>query len=169
MWNARPIAEAIAIRGNRFLAVGTNKEVLQTADSRTKKIDLDGRTVLPGLIDSHTHPIMAALGERDEALPVMNSIADIQAYIRHRAAGSPPDKVILVPKVYSPRLKEHRYPTRYELDAAAADRLVIVDNGYASVVNSRLLEKIGITRDTPQPSNGKIIKDEKGEPTGLMT
>ena len=89
----------------------------------------------------------------------MNSIADIQAYIRRRAAAGAPDKVILVPKIYSPRLKEHRYPTRYELDAAAADTPVIVDNGYASVVNSRLLEKIGITRNTPQPPNGKIIKD----------
>jgi len=168
MWDAHPIVEAVAIRGNRFLAVGSNREVLQTADSRTKKIDLRGRTVLPGLIDSHTHPITAALSERAGPLPVMNSIADIQAFIRRRAAGSPPDKVILVPKVYSPRLKEHRYPTRYELDAAAADRLVIVDNGYASVANSRLLEKIGVTRRTPQPPNGKIIKDEKGEPTGLI-
>src|SRR5262249_4732438 len=148
----------VAIRGNRFLAVGSNWEVLQTADSRTKKIDLRGRTVLPGLIDSHTHPITAALSERAELLPVMNSIADIQAYIRRRARVRPPDKIILGPKVHPPRLKEHRYPTRHELDAAAADRLVIVDNGYASVANSRLLEKIGITRQTPQPPNGKIIK-----------
>jgi predicted amidohydrolase YtcJ len=168
MWAAHPVVEAVAIRGNHFLAVGSNQEVLQTADSRTRKIDLRGRTVLPGLIDSHTHPITAALSERAEPLPVMNSIADIQAYIRRRARVSPPDKVILVPKVYSPRLKERRYPTRYELDAAAADRLVIVDNGYASVANSRLLEKTGITRQTPQPPNGKIIKDEKGEPTGLI-
>ena len=58
--DARPIAEAVAIRGNHFLAVGSNQEVLRTADARTKKIDLRGRTVLPGLIDSHTHPIMAA-------------------------------------------------------------------------------------------------------------
>jgi predicted amidohydrolase YtcJ len=168
MGAARPIVEAVAIRGNRFIAVGSNQEVLQTADARTKKVDLRGRTVLPGLIDSHTHPIMAALSEREEPLPVMNSIADLQAYIRRRAADSPPDKVIFIPKVFSPRLKEHRYPTRYELDAAASDRPVIADNGYAGVVNSFLLKKLNITRDTPQPANGKIIKDEKGEPTGLI-
>lgn len=168
MWEAHPIVEAVAIRGDRFLAVGTSAEVLRTASARTKKIDLRGRAVLPGLIDSHTHPISAALSEWDETLPPFNSIADIQAYIRRRAARSPKDRVILVPKVFSPRLKERRYPTRYELDAAASDRPVIADNGYAGVVNSFLLDKLKINRDTPQPANGKIIKDDKGEPTGLI-
>jgi len=168
MWDAQPFAEAVAIRGNRFLKVGSNAEVLKTAGSRTKKVDLGGRTVLPGLIDSHTHPISAALSERDELLPAFNSIADVQAYIRQRAALAPKDQAILVPKVFSPRLKERRYPTRYELDAAASDRPVIADNGYAGVVNSFLLDKLKINRDTPQPANGKIIKDGKGEPTGLV-
>jgi len=168
MWEARPTAEAVAIRGGRFLKVGSNAEVLQTAGAETKKIDLGGRTVLPGLIDSHTHPISAALSERDGPLPAFNSIADVQAYIRQRAARTPKDQVILVPKVFSPRLKERRYPTRYELDAAASDRPVIADNGYAGVVNSFLLDKLKINRDTPQPANGKIIKDDKGEPTGLI-
>jgi predicted amidohydrolase YtcJ len=168
MWDARPDAEAVAIRGSRFLKVGTNAEVLKTAGPETKKIDLGGRTVLPGLIDSHTHPISAALSERNGPLPAFNSIADIQAYIRERAARSPKDRVIIVPKVYSPRLKERRYPTRYELDAAAPGRLVIADNGYAGVVNSLLLARLKINRDTPQPANGKIIKDDKGEPTGLI-
>ncbi len=168
LWEAHPIVEAVAIRGSRFLAAGTNREVLRTAGARTKKIDLHGRTVLPGLIDSHTHPISAALSEWDAALPAFNSIADIQGYIRERAARLPKDRVILVPKVFAPRLKERRYPTRYELDAAASDRPVIADNGYAGVVNSLLLAKLKIDRDTPQPANGKIIKDDKGEPTGLI-
>jgi predicted amidohydrolase YtcJ len=168
MWEARPTADAVAIRGNRFLEVGSNAEVMQTAGSQTKKIDLGGRTVLPGLIDSHTHPIGAALSERDGLLPGFNSIADIQAYIRRRATRLPKNQVILVPKVFAPRLKERRYPTRYELDAAASDRPVIADNGYAGVVNSYLLEKLKINRDTSQPANGKIIRDDKGEPTGLI-
>ncbi len=86
MWDARPVAEAVAIRGNRFLRVGSNREVLQTAGPATTKIDLRGRTALPGLIDSHAHPISAALAEREETLPAMNSIADIQSYIRRQAA-----------------------------------------------------------------------------------
>src|SRR4029079_5356617 len=93
---------------------------------------------------------------------------DLQAYIRQRAAHTAADKAIFIPKVYSTRLREHRYPTRYELAAACADRPVLADNGYAGVVNSLLLGKLGINRDTPQPPNGKIIKDGKGEPTGLI-
>jgi predicted amidohydrolase YtcJ len=168
MWDAQPSAEAVAIRGARFLKVGSNAEVLKTAGAGTKKIDLGGRTALPGLIDSHTHPISAALSERDGPLPSFNSIPDIQAYIRQRAALLPKDRAILVPKVFAPRLKERRYPTRYELDAAASDRPVIADNGYAAVVNSLLLAKLKIDRETPQPANGKIIKDDEGEPTGLI-
>src|SRR5262245_18499458 len=168
MWEAHPVVEAVAIRGQSFLAVGKKRQVLSAADAHTKKIDLRGRTVTPGLIDSHTHPISAALSERDGPLPEFNSITDIQAYIRQLAARLPKDQVILVPKVYAPRLKERRYPTRSELDAAASDRPVIADNGYAGVVNTFLLDKLKINRDTPQPANGKIIKDEKGEPTGLI-
>jgi predicted amidohydrolase YtcJ len=168
LWDSQPICEAVAIRGNRFLAVGSNADVLQTAGPQTKKVDLRGRTVLPGLIDSHTHPISAALSELDSPLPPFNSIADIQDYIRQQAARSRKDQVILVPKVFAPRLRELRYPTRYELDQAASDRPVLADNGYAGVVNSFLLDRLKITRDTAQPANGKIIKDSKGEPTGLI-
>lgn len=168
MWDARPVAEALAIRGNRFLAVGTNQEVLAAAGPSTKKVDLRGRTVVPGLIDSHTHPSGAALSEQDGPVPVMNSIAEVQEYIRQQAARLPADRLIFVPKVYATRLKERRYPTRYDLDAATSGRPVMADNGYASVLNSFLLAKLGITRDTPEPSNGKIIKDERGEPTGLI-
>src|SRR5262245_42132849 len=166
--DAQPLAAAVAIRGHRFLKTGSNAEVMQTAGPETRKVDLEGRTALPGLIDSHTHPISAALSEWDEPLPAFNSISDIQLWIRKRAENLPKDRLIIVPKVYSPRLKERRYPTRYELDAAASDRPVLADNGYAGVVNSFLLNKLKINRDTPQPGDGKIIKDDKGEPTGLI-
>jgi len=168
MWEGRPLAQALAIRGNRFLAVGSNQEVLAKAGHMTRRVDLGGRCVVPGLIDSHTHPSGAALSEQEGPVPVMNTIAEIQAYIRKQAAKLPAERLIFVPKVYATRLRERRYPTRYELDEAAPDRLVMADNGYASVLNSRLLAKVGITRDTPQPPNGKIIKDARGEPTGLI-
>ncbi|HEU0142261.1 MAG TPA: amidohydrolase [Bryobacteraceae bacterium] len=168
LWEAKPRAEAVAVRGGRFLAVGSNEDVLKTAGADTKKVDLKGAPVLPGIIETHTHPISAALAEKDGPVPVMHSIPEIQEYIRTQAATVAADKLIFVPKVYSTRLKERRYPDRYELDAAAPGRLAMADNGYASVLNSALLKKLGITRDTPQPSNGKIIKDAKGEPTGLV-
>jgi predicted amidohydrolase YtcJ len=164
----RPAAEAVAIRGDRFVAVGSTADVRRLAGPSTREFDLGGRTVVPGLIDSHTHPISAALSEQAAPVPVMTSIADLVAYVGKLAASTPPDGVIFVPKVYSTRMKERRYPNRYELDEVAPDRVALTDNGYASVLNSTALRKLGITRDTPQPANGKIIKDAKGEPTGLI-
>ncbi|MSV30489.1 MAG: amidohydrolase [Bryobacterales bacterium] len=168
MWESHPVVQSVAIRGNRFLAAGSNEEVRKTAAAGSTFVDLKGRTVLPGLIDSHTHPISSALSEQDGPVPVMHSIPEIQAYIRKLAATTPPDRPIFVPKIYSTRLPERRYPTRQELDTAAPGRVVIADNGYASVLSSSALAKLGITRSTPQPSNGKLMKDKDGEPTGLI-
>ncbi len=162
------VAQAVAIRGNRFLAVGSDSEVMKTAGPATRKIDLHGRSVLPGMIESHMHPVMAALSEKDGPVPALRSIADVQAYIRSQAAKLPADQLIFVPKVYPSRLQEHRYPTRYDIDAAAPGRAAMCDNGYASVLNSTLLQQAGITRGTPQPADGKIIQDAQGEPTGLI-
>ena len=167
-WTTHPVAEAVAIRGDKFVAVGSNAEVRKLAGPETRQVDLKGRNVLPGLEDSHTHPIMAALSEQDGPVPVMHSVPDIQAYIRKRAAELPEDRLIFVPKVYATRLKERRYPTRAELDAAAPGRVVVADNGYASVLSTAAMAKLGITRDTPPPANGKLIRDAKGEPTGLV-
>ena len=164
----QPAAQALAIRGDRFITVGTNAVVLKTAGPQTRKIDLGGKSVVPGIIESHVHPISAAVSEIDGPVPVFESIAEIQNYLRAQDSRLPPGDLIFVPKIYSTRLTDRRYPTRYELDTAAPRREAMVDNGYASVLNSALLKKVGITRDTPQPSNGRIVKDQNGEPTGLV-
>ena len=166
--NSQPVAQAVAIRGNRFIAVGTDDAVLKTRGPATAVINLNGRTVLPGLIESHGHPVGAALAEQDGPVPTLASIPEIQAYIRQQAKSVPRDRLIFVPKVYASRLKERRYPTRQELDVAAPGHPAMCDNGYASVLNSVLLAEARIGRDTPQPKNGKIIKDASGEPTGLV-
>src|SRR5262249_33105427 len=138
-------AQAVAIRNDRFTAVGGNDEVLKIAGPQTRKIDLGGKCIVPGIIESHVHPIGAALSEIDGPVPLLHSIPEIQAYVRQQAAKLPPDRLIFVPKVYSTRLKERRYPTRYEIDAAAPNREAMLDNGYASVLNSALLRKAAIT------------------------
>lgn len=160
--------QAVAIRGERFSAIGTDADVLKTAGPRTQKIDLAGKCVVPGIIESHVHPIGAALAEIDGPVPLLHSIPEIQSYVRSQAAKTSPERLIFVPKVYATRLKERRYPTRAELDDAAPQREVMVDNGYASVLDSKLLEKLGITKDTPQPANGRIAKDATGQPNGLI-
>ncbi|HTS61664.1 MAG TPA: amidohydrolase [Candidatus Acidoferrales bacterium] len=165
---SRPSAQAIAIRGDRFAAIGGNDEVLKTAGPQTRKVDLAGKCIVPGIIESHVHPIGAALSEIDGPVPLLHSIPEIQAYVREQASKLPVGRLIFVPKVYSTRLKERRYPNRYEVDAAAPGREAMLDNGYAAVLNSTLLRKAGITRDTPQPANGRIERDAQGEPTGLI-
>ena len=165
---ARPIAEAFVVDGNRFGAVGAARALLQSASPGAVKVDLRRRTVVPGLNDSHTHPVGAGLAEADGEVPVMGSIADVKAYVKKLAASTPPAKLIFVPKVYSTRLAERRYPTRRELDEVSGDREAMTDNSYASVLNSKLLARLNITRDTPPPANGKIIKDAGGELTGLI-
>ena len=101
-------------------------------------------------------------------MPVLHSIKEVKDYIRTQAGRLAPDRMIFVPKVYSTRLIDHRYPTRYELDESAPAREAMIDNGYASVLNSVLLKRLGINRDSPQPLNGRLVKDENGEPTGLI-
>src|SRR5947208_2782649 len=168
MWQTHPVVQAFAIRGNRFLRMGSNDDVMRAAGPRTQKVDLRGHCVTPGLIDSHVHPIIAAMPEKAGPVPVIHSIGDIQAYIRMQVKSSPSERIIFVPKVYATRLQERRYPTRYDLDKAAGDRPAVADNGYAAVLDSALLTRMAITRETPQPADGKIIKDDRGEPTGLI-
>lgn len=168
MWDQHPTVQAVAIKDDRFLAVGNDSNVLKTAGPATKKIDLNGKCVVPGLIEGHVHPITAALSEADGSVPVFHSIPEIQAYIREQAKKLAPGQIILVPKIYSTRLAEHRYPTRQEIDEAAGDREAAVDNGYASVLDSALLKRVGISRNTPQPANGRIVEDQNGQPTGLI-
>ena len=168
MSSAHPDAQAAAIRGDRFTAVGSDADVLKTAGPGTRKIDLGGRCVVPGIIESHVHPIGAALSEIDGPVPLVHSIAELKDYIQTQDKKLPPGRIIFIPKVYSTRLSDHRYPNRYELDEAAPHREVVADNGYAAVLNSAVLKRLGITRDTPQPNNGRIQKDDKGEPTGLI-
>jgi predicted amidohydrolase YtcJ len=120
------------------------------------------------LQDSHTHPITSALSEQAGAVPAMTKIADVLAYVTQLASAAPADRVILVPKIYATRMAEHRYPTRKELDQAAPKHIAITDNGYAASLNSLALVKLGIDRNTPQPANGRILKDDTGEPTGLI-
>lgn len=169
MWSQAPVAEAVSIANGRFLAVGSNQQVERSAGPETRKIDLGGKSVVPGLIDSHVHPISAALAERDEEIPVMRSFADIRAHVEKAVRSTPAGKLVFVPKVYSTRLAERRYPTRWEMDEYCGAHRVMLDNGYASQLNSAALEAAGISRATPEPDNGKIIRDPKtGEPTGLI-
>ncbi len=165
MWEERPVVESMTVASGRVLDVGTTQIVGRKTGPRTRQVNLQGRTVLPGLIDSHVHPIKAALAEADGEIPVLRSFEAVRRHIEAQPAG---EGLIFVPKVYSTRLRERRYPDRWEIDEYASDRPVLLDNGYAAVLNSAALELAGVSADTPDPANGKLVRNDAGEPTGLI-
>jgi len=162
------IQQAVAIRGGRIVAVGSNDQVLRAERGpATTVLDLRGATVLPGLFDSHVHPLEAALSEFRAPLPVLDSYAAIQGYVRSQAARTPKGEWIVVPRTFPTRLHELRMPTRELLDVDR-EHPVLFDASYVVVVNSLGLKLSGITRDTPNPPRGEIVKDRAGEPNGIL-
>ena len=165
MWAERPVVESMTVSSGRVLDVGTTQIVGRKTGPRTRQVNLQGKTVLPGLIDSHVHPIKAALAEADGEIPVLRSFEAVRRHIEAQPAG---EGLIFVPKVYSTRLRERRYPDRWQIDEYAGDRPVMLDNGYAAVLNSAALELAGVSADTPDPTNGKLVRNGAGKPTGLI-
>jgi predicted amidohydrolase YtcJ len=161
-------AAALAVRDGRFIAVGSNEDARQYIGRNTRVIDGRGRTVVPGLIDTHVHALDVAAAEAAQPFRSLPSIGALQAWIRGEVERQPHDAWIWTPRVYPTRLSEHRFPTRQELDAAAPDHPVAVDGAYAFVLNSAALRTAAITRNSPDPSGGAIVKAAAGEPTGLL-
>jgi predicted amidohydrolase YtcJ len=163
------IHEAIAIRGSEIVRVGKSAEVLALRGEDTEVVDLGGKMVLPGLIDSHTHPNSAAMHEFDHPIPDMESIADVTAYVRERAKVLGPGKWIVIRQVFITRLREQRYPTRAELDEAAPENPVLFSTGPDASVNLLALKVSGIDKDFKISGAGQIERDPAtGEPTGIL-
>lgn len=161
-------AQALAVRDGRFVAVGSNEEARRHAGATTRVIDGRGRTVIPGLIDTHVHALSVADEEVTQPFRNLQSIGALQEWIRAEAHRRPPGTWIWTPRTYPTRLREHRFPTRKELDDAAPQHPVAVDGAYALSLNSAALRAAGITRDSANPPGGAIAKDASGEPTGLL-
>ena len=127
-----------------------------------------GRTVIPGLIDSHVHALGVAAAEAARPFQNLRSIGELQDWIRAEAERVPPGTWIWTPRVYPTRLRERRFPTRQELDEAAPHHPVAVDGAYAFSLNTAALQAAGVTRASADPPGGAIVKDARGEPTGLL-
>ncbi|MCI0459211.1 MAG: amidohydrolase [Gemmataceae bacterium] len=163
------IVQALAIRDGRLIALGTDKEVLKLRGPKTRVIDARGHTVMPGLYDSHVHPLGAATSELTEPLPNLKSLKDVFAYIRKKTKERKEGEWIVLRYAFPTRLKEARFPTKAELDEAAPKHPVLYHAGPAGMANSMALKVSGVTKDTPNPRNGVIVKDPRtGEPTGML-
>ena len=165
------IHQAMAIHGEKILQVGSNAAILKLKGKATRLVDLQGKLVLPGFIDSHVHPTGAAMTEFDHPIPEMETIADVLAYIRGRARVLPEGTWIVLSQVFITRLKEQRYPTRTELDEAAPRHPVLYSTGPDASVNTLALKLSKIDKDFKVTDGGAgyIEKDPKtGEPTGIL-
>ncbi|MBN2335950.1 amidohydrolase family protein, partial [Candidatus Bathyarchaeota archaeon] len=165
------LAEAVAVKGGKILRVGSTRHVLEAAGERTEVIDLKGRTLLPGLIDSHMHPCgsWGAYLIRGVACgPDFGSVEEMLEAVKRKVVETPSGDWILGFRMDD--VKMGRYPTLQELDAAAPENPLYIQrrDGHNGVANSLALKIAGITRDTPDPPHGRIEKDRDGEPNGLL-
>src|SRR5262245_33898882 len=171
MQRTRPSATAAAIRGGRFAVVGTDQEAMRLRGPKTQVIALGGRTVIPGLNDSHIHVIRGGLNYnmelRWDGVP---SLADALRMLKEQAARTPPPQWVRVVGGWTEtQFKERRMPTLAEINAAAPDTPVFVLHLYCrALLNGAALRAVGYGKDTPDPPGGEIQRDKRGEPTGML-
>jgi len=166
----QPRAEAIAIQNGKIVAVGSNQEVRRYIRNKTRVIDAENKTVVPGFVDCHVH--MTGFGQSLQTLDLRNveSIEEMQYELGKYARENPEKEWILDGRWDQERFAEKRYPTRRDLDAAVLDRPVFLIRvcGHMGVVNSRALQLAGITKETAV-DGGRIGLDEtSGEPNGIV-
>lgn len=164
------VAEAVAVKGGLILRVGSNDYVGEVIGEGTEVHDLGGRTMLPGLIDSHMHPgsYGVFLVRGVPCGPDVDTVDELLQRIKAKADGAPQGSWLLGYRLDNVRLG--RYPTRWELDTVTPENPLHIQrrDGHVGVVNSLALEAAGITKDTPDPPHGKIVRDESGVPTGVL-
>ncbi|HLB99853.1 MAG TPA: amidohydrolase [Candidatus Bathyarchaeia archaeon] len=168
---AQPIAEAVAIKGDKIFKVGPNEEINQLIGNSTKIIQLNGKTVLPGFIDTHIH--VADFGRLLAWVDLTNanSIEEIKSSVKERAEKTPKGRWILGRGWNEGRFKDKRLPNRSDLDEVSPNNPVILYHEKAQVclVNSTALELANITAQTKTPQGGTIDKNAKtGEPKGIL-
>src|SRR5271169_3312677 len=163
------VAEALAVRGNRIVGVGTSEEIQSRFHADTI-IDLHGKTVLPGLIDGHAH--MNGLGDLMHSIILFGapSVEDVVRLVKERASQAQPGEWIQGRGWDQNLWTTKEFPTAEMLDAVSTDNPVVLIrvDGHAIWVNSKAMEIAGITRETKDPDGGKIIRDSKGNPTGIF-
>ena len=168
-------AQALAVRGETILAVGSDAEIMALADPHTVVTDLRGRTMLPGFIDGHSHFVSAGLmaaTQLDLSSPPVGgvNIAEIKGLIRAKAAETPKGEWILGFGYDDTGLEDKRHPLASDIDEVAPEHPVLLRHvsGHLSACNGLALAKANYTKDTPDPVGGVIRRDEHGNPNGVL-
>ena len=159
------------MRGNEICAVGTTEEILKLQGPETRVVDLQGNSLLPGFIDSHLHMLMYGTDRLGvDCKNGVREMADITSRLASRAKETPPGDWVRGWGYNHEKLAESRHPRREDLDRVSQEHpeILVRTCNHISAVNSRALEVLGISRDTPDPEGGTIERDERGEPTGVL-
>jgi predicted amidohydrolase YtcJ len=163
-------AEAFLLKGDRFLLVGANEEILSQCGAGVEVIDLQGKTVLPGLIDSHLHVVNSGIMKLE--LNVRNkSREEIKAAVAEAAGKTEKGRWIIGRGWNNDEWEDRSYPTKEELDVVAPEHPVYLKRacGHASWGNSEAFRKAGITENTPDPAGGEILRNPEGKISGMVT
>jgi predicted amidohydrolase YtcJ len=168
--SAQPGAQAVAVGNGKILALGSDGDVLNLAGPDTEKIDLDGRLVVPGFIDSHIHFYEWALKRQGIKLDDLTHLEELLVRVREAAASQPPGQWIMGQGWNETDWTEQRMPTRESLDRAAPAHPVLLwrCDLHLAAANSTALSLAGITADTPDPPEGRIERDATGKPSGIL-
>ncbi len=163
------ICEALAVKDNKIIAVGTNRDILTLQGNHTQVIDLKGKSLIPGFIDSHAHLELYGTNKLGENCKDVDSIEDIQHRLRETAENTLEGEWIRGWGYNQNTLSEGRHPNRWDLDKVSTDHPIIIVRtcGHISCVNSKALELAGIDEKTPNPAGGKYVRDDN-LPTGVL-
>lgn len=167
----QPTASAVAIADGRFVAVGDDEQVMRLAGAQTQVLDLEGRRVIPGLMDSHTHLIRGGLSYNMELRwDGVSSLVEAMRMLKEQAIRTPPPQWVRVVGGFNEyQFAERRMPTLAEINAAAPDTPVFILRLYdRALLNRAALRAIGYTKDTKDPPGGLIERDKRGAPTGML-
>ena len=167
---AQPYAQALALSNGKVIAVGSDREILALANGSTKKLDIGGKTITPGFIDAHSHPGSSGRSHLRQVDCDLRTIEAIKKAIKEKADVTKSGDWVHGFKYDDTKTTEGRYITRYDLDEIAPDHPVLITHrgGHTAYVNSKALELGGIDRETKDPEGGSIVRDEEGNPTGLL-
>ncbi len=170
MWDELPFAEALAAWRGRILAVGRDEEIADLIGPGTRVLDAGGGVVLPGFHDAHCHILLFGLSLVEVNVRGATTIAEIVEAVAAHAHRTPPGRWIRGGGYNENKLQERRHPTRHDLDPVSPHHPVWLSHvsGHMGIANSRALAIAGITRETPDPPGGRIVRDAEGEPTGLL-
>ncbi|MEY9882931.1 amidohydrolase [Bradyrhizobium sp. USDA 329] len=164
------VTEAIAVRDGRILATGTSASIRSLAGARTQVLDVSGKTVVPGLIDTHAHFKAAGLADYVVNMSRARTVADALEAIKTFAVKKKPGEWIVGGAWHPPsQLAEKRYLTRQEIDSVAPDNPVYLRTvGHFSMANTKALEIVGVDKTTADPSGGSFERDSTGDLTGVL-